>query len=286
MNCNPTSNNDKSSQTNIEWAKQTLSKRPQNEILFQIYKGTLLGGVTTMLLTPLLYSIDMMMLNQVPILKHCCRGMGCNGANVIPATTIQITVNSLMQRLFFPNKQLEELSMLEKLFCSATAGGVSGIATAPGSMAVINYQKQTKVEHTVRQILVNTYQVGGIQRCFSGGLALGLREMFWTTAYLTFSPAFGNLLRSLKIEEYKAKILGAALSGAVGGFLTNPANYLKAQKQKEAMNAQPPRSYIKIIQEEGAWKLFSGSPQRATLVAIACVVFTEGNRLLDKLYNQ
>lgn len=283
MSSNPVSNQNPGPSFGA-WVRQTFGKRPENETLFEIYRGAILGGLTATLATPGLYAINMRMLKEKFVFRDCLKGVLLNGANVVPQTAVQVAVYGMMIKALFPHKRGEDLTFREKVFAAAIAGGVSGAATATGEMAVLNYQRQTQAALKIREIVVKAYQRGGIPRCFVGGAALGTREMIWAPAYLSLSPAFSAYLLPIFGNKHAADILGAAFAGGIAGFLTNAPNFLRAQKQKDAHLLEKPRSYRQIVAEEGASALLRGSKIRSVVVASACIFVTEAKKALDWLF--
>lgn len=134
------------------WLKTTLFKRPQNESLFEIYRGALLGSFTAVLITPGLYGINMAMLKQRFVFQDCMRGVFLNGVNVVPQTAVQVAAFALLSTVLFSQKN-KELTLAEKALAASLAGGASGIVTATGEMAVLNYQAQKTVTHKISQII-------------------------------------------------------------------------------------------------------------------------------------
>ncbi len=283
MSSNPVSNQNPGPSFGA-WVRQTFGKRPQNETLFEIYRGALLGSLTATLATPGLYAINMRMLNERFVFRDCLKGVLLNGANVVPQTAVQVAVYGLMIKALFPYKTREELTLFDNVFAAAIAGGISGAATATGEMAVLNYQRQTQAALKISEIVLKAHQAGGVPRCFAGAAALGAREMIWAPAYLTLSPAFSAYLLPIFRNRHAADIAGAAGAGGIAGFLTNAPNFLRAQKQKDALHMEKPRSYRQIIVEEGASALLRGSKTRVGVVSLACIFVTEAKKALNWLF--
>lgn len=278
---NPTSNQT-SNQPDSCWGyvKRTVFQNPRYETVSQIFQGALLGAWTTTILSPGLYAVNMTMLKKKPVLKDSFRGVSLNVANVVPQISVQITVYKLLKEYLLSNKRDTDFSFQDNLLCSGIAGGTSGAVTASGETAVLNYQKQKVITHTIKQIVAKTYQAGGITRCNIGAGALAVREMIWATSYLTLTPTISDLYCSSITNQHVCDVFGAATAGGIAGFLTNPANYLRAQKQNEALS-QKPRTYLQITKDAGVKQLFQGVRQRMLVTAVACVIITESKKVMN-----
>lgn len=278
---NPTSNQN-SNRLGSYWGsvKNTFFQNPRYEIVSQIFQGAILGTWTTIILNPGFYAVNMAMLKKKPVLKDSFRGVLLNAANTIPQISIQVTAYRLLN-VYLSNNQMDmNLSLQDNLVCSSIAGGASGAVTACGEMAVLNYQKQKVITHTIKQIVAEAYQIGGITRCNIGAGALAIREMIWATSYLTLTPTISALYCSAISNQDICDVFGAATAGGIAGFLTNPANYWRAQKQNEVLSLKP-RTYFQITMEAGVKQLFRGVRQRMLVTAIACVIITESKKVMN-----
>lgn len=256
-----------------------LSSSEPNQVLQKVAQGAGLGGLITMGLTPGVYAKNMKMLGEPFVPKDCFRGIILLGINVVPQTAVQFVVNSLMMSVLYPSKGEQDLTFGQKLICSMVAGSASGLATVPGELVVQNYQKSRGT--SMGQIVSKAYQAGGVRRFFQGGTALAARESIWASAYLTLSGKIADIYSRYFTDKHACDVLGAGTAGVVGGVLTSPPDLLKVQKQDQALSKGRARSYLQIAKSEGLKGMFRGSVVRCTVVALACIMMTEGRRLLN-----
>jgi hypothetical protein len=305
----PTSNRNQTPSDHSFWRAFKRNYLEPYPTITQIAQGALLGGWTTMLLNPGLYAVNMAMIGQKFVLKDSFRGVLLNSANVVPQTAVQVTIYNLIMKRYFPNKNEQELSLSDKLFCSTAAGGLSGFSTATGEMVVLNYQKQKVLTLTVPEIFKKAYHaggveqskeiseekptfkkiayhLGGIKRCQTGALPLGGREVVWASTYLVLGPVMSVLWQAIFGNKHVCDILGAASAGGAGGLLTHPLNYLRAQAQKDALTEQKPRSYWQILNEAGLKELSQGVKQRMAVTSAACVVITVGKKVMNAFFDE
>jgi hypothetical protein len=253
---------------------------PWRTIANDIYKGSLLGSAVVMGLTPLFYAKNMKMIGAPFSIRDSFRGLGINGVITIPQAALQITIYQLMKRSLYSDASNEHLSFSQNTICAGIAGTASGVATIPGELIVLHLQKNQKIRNTSLEILRAVAKNNGKFGWYSGGSALSLRETIYLMSYTIIGEKIGKLFAQVIGNSKCAEGLGAATAGAIGGALTNPMDVLRVLKQDQA-SSNVPESYLALIRSIGMKGLFRGVVERSAAVAIACLLMSQGNKLLE-----
>lgn len=150
-------------------------------------------------------------------------------------------------------------------------GGIGGIvaciATHPLDLAKVRLQTAPLPKPTTSRMINNILVHEGIKGLYSGLTASILRQCTYTMARFGFYEfAKNNLIPPDQLTNTSFLLPASIISGAIGGFVGNPADVVNIRMQNDTqLPPQQRRGYknafsglTRIIKEESIQKLFTG----------------------------
>lgn len=244
-------------------------------------KGSAIGSGVIAAVSPWLYAKNMKQINAPRIAADSTRGASLSAGSFVATTTIQMGINKGGRTLYAGDRNL---TTMEEFAITGVCGGVAGLlgSTAPESVV----QNHQKTGISVAQVARNIYAQGGLPRLMAGGSVVFSREGFFAQGYGVAAKTVGSVISPyVGDSRVVADTIGAAVSGAVVGAVTNPLDLMRARKQGAAMSAGTIPSYRQIVCQEGVQGLSRGTLARSKVVAAATTLMTLGRHGVDSLFS-
>ncbi len=238
------------------------------------FRNGALLGIGVSLLNPFFYAKNMRLIGAPFHFRHCFRGTGINAITGIPQAAVQISTLGLMKKILFSDQTFGQT-----LLVSSVAGALSGMTTVPVELVVQNIQKSGHEGYHTQRVVRDVVRINGIRGLFAGSGALMTREVVYVASYYVVAERISSIFAASFGQSRWTEVMGAGISGAVGGAVSTPLDYLRGLKQDQAVKRRP-ENYRTIISRAGLSTCFRGVMERSLAVALACIVMNQGSKLL------
>ncbi|KAL3684991.1 hypothetical protein R1sor_003013 [Riccia sorocarpa] len=244
-----------------------------------------LSGVIEVLLQQPSVSIKNAIQDRKPVSLNprvLYRGLFVNAGSIAPVSAIQFGVNA-----FLEGKLSNEPTSLQKGMIAGAAGMVSGFASSPAELVMI--QQQRTGLSIMKQIQTVSKKYGPLA-FFRGLPPTVVREGFFTAAYLGANPMLQEKFHAaerFKSQPTMATVLAAVLSGSISTFVTHPFDTVKTRMQAN-LGPQEYRSVAStakmLLKEGGLRSFYCGFLPRLQRIICAVFILGEAKTRLTGLY--
>ncbi len=189
--------------------------------------------------------------------KRLYRGYFVNALSMAPITAIQISANSIFQKLLSNDK---DLSIKDKILSAFLAGAISSLVSSPSELIMIKQQNYGK---NFCQTLKNLLKEKKIKSLTKGIVPTAFRDGGFSTGYLALSQITSKELE--KVIGHQNELLGGILAGILSAIVTQPFDTIKTQMQAHDQNLTTTLRFY----QDGFKSLFKGLIPRTTRVMMA-----------------
>ncbi|KAL2653201.1 hypothetical protein R1flu_021329 [Riccia fluitans] len=244
-----------------------------------------LSGVIEVLLQQPSVSIKNAIQDRKPISMNprvLYRGLFVNAGSIAPVSAIQFGVNA-----FLEGSLSNSPTPLQKGMIAGAAGMVSGFASSPAELVMI--QQQRTGLSLLKQIQMISKKFGPLA-FFRGLPPTVVREGFFTAAYLGANPVLQekfHAAESLRAQPAMSTVLAAVVSGSTATFVTHPFDTVKTRMQAN-LGPQEYRSVTStaktLFKEGGVRAFYCGLLPRLQRIVCAVFILGEAKTRLTDLY--
>lgn len=202
--------------------------------------GAVVGALEVLAMQPTVYWKAELQQQRFDIRRalspaYAYRGVVISACSIAPITAVQFGVNGMLIRRFSGEGAPSDVAVMAS---GVAAGVVSALIQSPCQLIEISQQKHGGSMHSVALRIVQSHGALGLYRAYSMTAA---REGIFCCAYIAAMP----LLRRSILERWPDLPVSAAtatstvVAGAIGAFLTHPADTFKTRLQGDLFPVRP-----------------------------------------------